>query len=109
MLLQYPTDWYVTPSVESGGGRDAKGRALPVTTRDLPACLVAPGAGSDPEDWSAVVDGVATLYHPGSEQLGLQNRDVVVIPDGQWMAGRWLVDGQPAQWPMGTAVRMVKH
>lgn len=102
----FPEEWYVTPSRVRGGGRDAKGGVLPSTTQELPRCLVAPGAGSDPQDWSAVVEGVVTLYC--TEPLDLQNRDTVVIPEGQYMAGRWLVDGPTGQWPMGTTARLVK-
>lgn len=102
----YPSLWKVTPVLEVHGGTDARGNPLPGTRRELTECLIAPGNGSDPADQSAVVEGIATLY--SQTPLGLSNRDVLVIPEGQFLAGRWLVDGRPGQWPMGEAVRLVR-
>lgn len=102
----YPDAWKVTPTLHDHAGTDARGNPLPSTTRELTECLIAPGNGSDPADQSAVVEGIATLY--SQEPLGLANRDIITIPEGQYLAGRWLVDGRPGQWPLGEAVKLVR-
>ena len=106
MSAVFPVSWYVSVTLTRGGGRDARGNPLPAATTALPDALIAPGNGDDPTDWSAVVEGTATVYWYDRPDMDVRNGDVLEIPAGQHMAGRWLVDGRPAQWPMGTAVRV---
>lgn len=100
----WPKEWTVTPTASREAGTDPRGNPLPPIDVDLPPCLVAPGTGQDPEDWSAAVENTATLYAFQPLQLG--NRDHVTIPEGQFMAGKWIVAGRPEEWPAGTVIRL---
>lgn len=102
----FPDSWWVHPVVSEAGGYDDRGNPLPRKERQLPPCLIGPASSADPADQSAVVEGGVSLY--SYERLGLENRDVIVVPDGEHMAGRWLVDGRPNTWPKGDEVRLVR-
>lgn len=92
--------------VVRGGGTDNRGNPLPSTTIPRKGVMVAPRATSDPVDRSDVTDGRAVLYD-GDPHFRYRTSDVISIPDGTLMAGRWKVDGRPGEWVLGGEIGLV--
>ena len=105
-LRRFPKSWRVTVTVLRSGGRDAKGNPLPAYEIQVPDCLLAPRATSDPVDRSEVVAGVAVLYR--GDGFTFLPTDRVRVPAGARMAGEWSVDGSPSEWPFGVEVGLVR-
>lgn len=101
-----PADWRTDVVRERQGGKDARGNPAPAARETITGCLVAPRGTMDPVDRSDVVDSNAVLYRNDPDPV-FRNGDVVVVPAGR-MAGRWLVDGRPGEWPGGLEVGLVR-
>lgn len=101
-----PAAWKCTVTVEQSGGKDERNNPRPSTTFTWPEVLVAPRSTSDPLDYSDLVENRTVLY--GEPPVGhtLTSTDVIIIPEGSRMAGRWVVRGRPAEWPYGLEVTL---
>lgn len=105
IVSMFPSDWLVDVIVLRGGGKDAKGNPLPTTEIPVTECILGPRATNDPVDRSEVVSATAMLYRdPGFSFLPA---DRIRVPVGARMAGEWLVDGRPGEWPHGSEVGLV--
>lgn len=96
-----PGSWRTDVVVVRSGGRDKRGIPLPSEEFHRPGVLVAPRATSDPVDRSDVTSSTAVLYDTDVSFRYLST-DRVRVPDGARMAGEWMVDGRPGEWPAGT-------
>jgi hypothetical protein len=105
-LRMFPKSWLTAVTVLRGGGRDAKGNPLPTSEIVVTGCLIGARATADPVDHSDVVDGKAVLYRgPG---FRFMPTDRIRVPDGARMAGEWVVEGRPGEWPFGSEVGLVR-
>ena len=99
----FPEGWYVTVTRVRGGGTDARGNPLPAERVSVRGCLIGPRSTEDPLDWSQVLDNTAALYRHETAPV-FRAGDVVEVPEGARMAGRWKVAGRPGEWPLGLEV-----
>lgn len=105
IVSMFPREWLVDVVVLRTAGKDPKGNPLPVTEIPVTDCIIGPRATSDPVDRSEVVSSTAMLYRdPGFVFLPA---DRIRVPTGARMAGDWMVDGRPGEWPHGSEVGLV--
>lgn len=102
-INRLPKSWKTDAKVLRSGGNDNRGNPLPSTEIPRTGVLIGPRATSDPVDRSDVTAGLAVLYD-GDTSFIYHTSDVIVVPAGARMAGRWKVAGRPGQWPYGTEV-----
>lgn len=101
----FPRHWLVDVTVLRGGSKDPKGNPLPPVEIPVTDCIIGPRATSDPVDHSDVVSSTAVLYRdPGFTFLPA---DRIRIPDGARMAGTWMIEGRPGEWPHGWEIGLV--
>lgn len=109
LLDSMPDEWKVDIVVKRGGGRDRHGNPTPVVPFPRQRVLIAPRNTNDPTDMSEVTDDTAVLYDESMlDGFRYQAGDRIEIADEFFMAGKWLVDGRPGEWFMGTEVKLVK-
>lgn len=102
LTARFPSDWRCTITVQRGGGRDRDGDPVAATEHTIPDCLVGARATKDPVDRSDLTDSTAVAYAP--VRADVVSTDVVVVPEGHFMAGVYHVDGDPGFWPLGTEI-----
>lgn len=113
-----PDSWKTDATVVRGGGRDSRGNPLPPKTYHIKRVLVGQATTNDPVDNSdkpnsrtllyTVPDPEVTLDGVPVEDFRFESTDVIVIPKGARMAGRWSVDGDPGEWPFGNHLTLVR-
>lgn len=104
-VTRFPAAWLTDVVVERGGGRDGKGNPLPVVEIPVTDCLIGQRSTSDPTDRSDVVSGKGVMYRDAGFRF--LSTDVIKVPDSHRMAGKWSVEGRPAEWPTGSEVGLV--
>jgi hypothetical protein len=102
---RFPAEWLADVIVRRSGGRDSRGNPLPVSELEVTNCLIGQRSTADPRDRSDVTEGKAILYR--DKGFTFLSTDVIVVPTGHRMAGKWAVDGRPAEWPTGSEVGLV--
>lgn len=107
IVSMFPRDWLVDVIVLRGEGKDAKGNPLPVQEITAMDCIIGPRATSDPVGHSEVVDSTAMLYRDLEPGFRFLPKDRIRIPAGARMAGDWMVEGRPGEWPYGWEVALV--
>lgn len=107
IVSSFPREWLVDVVVLRSEGKDAKGNPLPVLEVQVTDCAIGPRATSDPVDRSEVVDSTAMLYRDLDPGFRFLPKDRIRVPAGARMAGDWMVDGRPGEWPQGWEVGLV--
>lgn len=107
IVSMFPRDWLVDVIVLRGEGKDAKGNPLPVQEVTATDCIIGPRATADPVDRSDVVDSTAVLYRDPEDGFQFLPKDRIRVPAGARMAGDWMVEGRPGEWPHGWEVGLV--
>lgn len=106
----FPPEWYVDVTLERQGPRDRYGNRPKVTTIDVPHCLIAPGGTISGPPLTGVADSDPVLYRHANVEppVSFQPSDVITIPPGSHMSGRWAIKGRPKLWPFGWEVNLVR-
>lgn len=107
-----PRRWRTDVTVSGPTHRDADGYlTTPAPPRTVAGCLVAPGASTAPgltgPAASEATEDVVTLYAPPGAPV--RCRDVVTVPAGHPLAGSWVVEADPAPWPLGLVATLTRR
>lgn len=104
LASRFPGHWLVEVTVDRSGGTDPKGNLLPGSSHTVPECLVSTQTSAeDPQSRSDLPESTAWIHTaPGAN---FQSMDRVTVPEGSlWPHGRFVVNGDPDFWPLGTRV-----
>lgn len=112
LLDAFPAAWRADVTVAGPSHRDADGHyAPPGPPVTVAGCLVAPGASTAPgltgPAASEATEDVVTLYAPPGAPV--RCRDVVTVPAGHPLAGSWVVEADPAPWPLGLVATLTRR
>ena len=98
----FPKSWRCDLVVSRSGGRNADGDPVPASTHTIPDCVVGRRETSNPVDRDESAKTTAVAY--SGPAADITNTDTVTVPAGHWMAGSYVVDGDPGFWPLGTEI-----
>lgn len=104
-LKAMPREWKTDVTIEQSGGKDDWNNPRPAKHYVWPQCLIAPRSTMDPLDFSDLVENRVVLYGRKPPVMPTST-DVIIIPEGRPMAGRWVVRGRPSQWHVGWEIVM---
>lgn len=94
-------EWFCDVTVERSGGKDERNNPRPIQTFTWKRVLVGARSTSDPLDFSDLVENRILLYGHRPKDFMPESTDVIIIPEGARMAGRWAVRGRPSDWYVG--------
>ncbi len=100
-LAFLPDRWFCDVTVEQSGGKDERNNPRPPETYTWKRVLIGARSTSDPLDFSDLVENRVLMYGHRPPDFTPSSTDVVVVPEGERMSGRWTVRGRPAEWPYG--------
>lgn len=96
-----PDEWRTDVVIHRGGGRDRFNNPLPEVSLDAHGCTVGWRGTADPLDFSELSADQATLYQEDEDGVEWLPSDRVMIPDGPWPSGTFVVAGRPKHWEAG--------
>lgn len=102
LTAAFPLEWRCDLTVNRSGGRNEDGDPIPATTHVLADCLVGRRETTDPVDRSDLTESTAVALGP--PRADVVSTDTIVVPEGHFMAGSYVVDGDPGFWPLGTEI-----
>lgn len=102
LTARFPSDWRCTITVRRGGGRNADGDPVPGSEHTIPDCLVGSRSTKEPVDRSDLTESTAVAFAP--PRADVVSTDTITVPAGHFMAGEYVVDGDPGFWPLGTEI-----
>ncbi len=109
IIRRFPKRWRVSVVVLRSAGRDARGNPLPDEEIPLDDCLIAPRTTYNAVDLSDQVFARPALYRDFDPAFSFRHTDIIVVPEGKPMAGRWGVDGLPGEWPAGVEIPIARE
>ena len=99
-LAGLPDEWKTWVRRLPRSTRDSSGNRVPsCEPQNLEGCLIGPKDSSESGNFSDVTTSALTLFAPSHYEL--QADDLIEIPQGAIVSGRFRVDGKPVKWPAG--------
>lgn len=104
LVQSMPASWLTSVEIIRNGEKDWQGDVGESTSMTSTPWLVGPRLSDDPLDRSDVPKTEIVGYGPARSDV--QGGDTLVVPPEHWCAGRYLVVGRPARWPLGVEVAL---